>query len=104
MRISVVLWLVFVSIQNRATPAVRCANADISNLARVVYVSPQGSDKTPGGCGESTASPCQTIPQGIKNCNSESCSVLVRYGLYKADEPVDLVDGVNLYGSCVFDD
>ena len=93
---------IFVSMQTRATAAVRCANADLSNLAKVVYVSPQGNDIA--GCGQSMASACKTIQQGIANCSAENCGVLVRYGIYETGKPVDVADGVSLYGSCVFDE
>jgi hypothetical protein len=101
-RFSGVFLLVLFSIQNRATPAVRCAGADPPRLPKVVYVSPEGSDK--GDCGQSTASPCKTIQQGIENCNVQNCGVLVRYGTYNTGKPIDVHDGVSLYGSCVFDE
>jgi hypothetical protein len=96
------LLCLFVFIQNHATGAVRCAHADLSNLAKVVYVSPQGTDGA--GCGQSTTSPCKTIKKAIENCSGGSCGVLVRYGVYDTGEPVNIADGISLYGSCVFDE
>ncbi len=94
--------LVLVSIQSLPAAAVRCGHADLSKLAKVVYVSPQGNDVS--GCGQSATSPCKTIQQGTANCSGENCGVLVRYGVYKTGNPVSLADGVSLYGSCVFDE
>ena len=100
-RFSVLLSLVLVSIQNLATATVRCANADLSQLVKVVYVSPQGNDVV--GCGQTATSPCKTIQQGIANCSGASCGVLVRYGEYGTGNAINVADGISLYGSCVFD-
>ncbi|MBV8863812.1 MAG: hypothetical protein JO210_00260, partial [Acidobacteriaceae bacterium] len=88
--------------QNSAAAAVRCADADLSKLAKLVYVSPLGNDGN--GCGQSETSPCKTIQQGITNCSGEGCGVLVRYGVYNTGNPLNLADGVGLYGSCIFDE
>jgi hypothetical protein len=98
----VVLPLLTLCLQHDAVAAIQCANADLSKLTKVVYVSPIGSDGK--GCGQSTISPCKTIQQGITNCTGEACGVLVRYGLYNTGNPVTLADGVSLYGSCLFDE
>jgi hypothetical protein len=81
---------------------VNCRDADLTGLANVVYVSPEGTDGR--NCGKDTVSACKTIQQGIMNCAGEGCGVLVRYGLYNLSTPVDLVDGISLYGSCIFDE
>ena len=79
---------------------VNCADADLSRLTKSVYVSPQGSDSST--CGQTASSPCKTIQQGITNCSGEGCGVLVRYGVYDVDKPIEMADGVSLYGSCIF--
>ncbi len=98
----VIFALLTLYLQRGAVAAVRCADADLSKLTKVVYVSPIGNDSN--GCGQSTISPCKTIQQGIVNCSGDACGVLVRYGLYNTGNPVSLADGVNLYGGCIFDE
>ena len=101
-RLSVVFLPLFVFVQNRAIAAVECAHGDLSHVQKVVYVSPQGNDIA--GCGQSTASACKTIQQGIANCSGESCGVLVRYGVYNTGKPINVADGVSVFGSCIFDE
>lgn len=84
--------------------SVNCAGADLSNLNTFIYVSVTGGDSN--NCGQSSASACKTIQQGIKNCKTNGCNVLVRYGVYGSGsvaDTVQLVDGISLYGSCTFD-
>jgi len=81
---------------------VTCGDADLSKLTSLVYVSPQGNDSS--SCGQNVGSPCKTIQQGITNCRGEGCAVLVRYGVYALAAPVQLADGISLYGSCIFDE
>src|SRR4051794_36626822 len=95
-RLSVVFLPVFVSSQIGAIAAVECAHGDLSHLQKAVYVSPQGNDVA--GCGQSTASACKTIQQGIANCSGESCGVLVRYGVYNTAKPINVADGVSVFG------
>lgn len=98
--LSLLLLQVFVNCTLAA--AVSCAGADLSKLTSTVHVSPQGNDTA--GCGSNPTSPCKTIQQGIANCRGEGCGVLVRYGTYNLAAPLQLVDGVSLYGSCIFDE
>lgn len=101
-RYSPVLLLLFVSIPCLATAAVRCANADLSKLSKVVYVSPEVKDDT-ANCGQTAASPCKTINKAIEKCSGGGCAVLARYGVYDP-EVINIADGVSLYGSCIFDE
>ena len=95
--------LLFQVFANYALAAgVSCAGTDVSGLTRPIYVSPQGSDGI--SCGQNTTSPCKTIQQGITNCVGAECIVLVRYGVYNVASPLQLADGVSLYGSCIFDE
>jgi hypothetical protein len=94
--------LLLVSANSAFAVEANCAGADLSKLASVVYVSPQGADSA--NCGQNATAPCKTIQQGITNCHGDACGVLVRYGTYNVTAPVQLVDGVSLYGSCIFDE
>ena len=86
----------------RPPASVSCAGADLSNLNTFIYVSVTGGDSD--SCGKNPASACKTISQGIKNCKTNGCNVLVRYGVYgSVATTVRLADGVSLYGSCSFD-
>lgn len=82
--------------------AVYCAEVDITDPPRAIYVSPLGAD-TPT-CGQSADAPCASIQQGIDRCRQAGpgCGVLVRHGLYTPPAPVELADGISVYGSCVF--
>jgi len=84
----------------RDTPPVACGGVNVAGLARVVYVSPAGSDGA--GCGATPASACATIQQGINSCSGTGCGVLVRYGRYRTTATINLANGVNVYGGCVF--
>ncbi len=87
----------------RPPASVSCAGADLSNLNTFIYVSVTGGDPDSDSCGKNPASACKTISQGIKNCKTNGCNVLVRYGVYgSVAETVQLADGVSLYGSCSF--
>ncbi|MEA3412500.1 MAG: hypothetical protein U9R74_13315, partial [Pseudomonadota bacterium] len=91
--------------RSEASSPVTCGDADLSALAKRVYVSPQGVDSA--SCGATPTPPgstCKTIHQGISNCTGSDCGVLVRWGLYPLSTTIELVDGVSLYGSCRFDD
>lgn len=94
--------LLVVSANSGFAVEANCAGADLSKLASAVYVSPQGTDGS--NCGQNTGSACKTIQQGITNCRGETCGVLVRYGVYNMTAPVQLADGVSLYGSCIYDE
>jgi hypothetical protein len=83
-----------------STLSARCADADLSALTSVVYVSPQGSDGA--SCGATSAAPCRTVQQGIHRCGPD-CGVLVRHGLYPLSATIQLKEGVSVYGGCVFD-
>lgn len=78
-----------------------CGAADLSALKTRVHVSPQGSDGA--GCGQTGATACKTIQQGIANCAAAGCGVLVRWGLYPTSATIELRDAVNVYGGCLFD-
>lgn len=78
-----------------------CGAADLSALKTHVHVSPQGSDGA--GCGQTGATACKTIQQGIANCAAAGCGVLVRWGLYPTSATIELRDAVNVYGGCLFD-
>lgn len=81
--------------------AAATCGTNLPAAGQMVYVSTLGSDAA--GCGQSTATACRTLAQGIANCGSAGCSVLVRHGLYPASATIVLRDGVNVYGSCRFD-
>ena len=82
--------------------AVICAGNLTPNLQGVRFVSPEGTDNN--SCGQDRNSPCKTIQQGIDNCKGKNCdAVLVRYGVYSLSVPLDLADGVSVYGGCAFD-
>ena len=78
----------------------QCPGIDLVARQNLVYVSDQGSDT--GVCGQSAATACKSIAQGIANCNGPSCSVLVRHGRYAITASIVLRDGVDLNGSCRF--
>lgn len=80
---------------------VSCAGADFSSLKSFIYVSPEGIHSD--SCGQSPTTACKTIQRGVNNCKGDGCGVLVRYGVYSSAAPVQLADGVSLYGSCTFD-
>jgi hypothetical protein len=80
---------------------VSCAGADLSKLVTAIYVSPEGNDSA--GCGQQPGLACKTIQQGIRNCEGDGCGVVVRYGVYQLPAPLELADGISVYGSCVFD-
>lgn len=101
-RLGVVFLLVCFCVPSRATAEVRCANAKLSGLAKVIYVSPGGKDDAV--CGQTISSACKTIQVGIERCTGENCGVLVRYGTYNTGSAIKVADGVSLYGSCVFDE
>ena len=83
-------------------PAVDCGAADLSKLTQRIFVSADNGSDT-AGCGQSTATACKTIAQGIANCAPTGCGVLVRHGLYATEATLALRDAVGLYGSCRFD-
>ena len=103
MKAVALLLLLSIQLAARLAPAatVNCAGADLSKITSAVYVVPEGSDNNT--CGSQPGSACKTIHQGIKNCKGEGCSVLVRWGTYNLSASLELADGVNLYGSCVFE-
>ena len=79
--------------------AVTCGKANLSNIQTRIYVAQRGADGP--ACGTAVANACATIDAGIKRCNDASaCGVLVMYGEYKPTSPIELADGVNLYGGC----
>jgi hypothetical protein len=84
-----------------STLSARCGNADLSALATVVYVAPQGGDGA--GCGATAAAPCRTIQRGIDLCAGPDCGVLVRHGLYPVSATIQLKAGASVYGGCEFD-
>lgn len=96
------LFLFQIPAARSVTATVTCAGADVSKLANKIYVSPEGTDGD--NCGREPGSACKTIHQGIKNCKGEGCSVLARYGTYGPSTPIDLVDGVSIYGGCTSED
>jgi len=84
--------------------ALTCAQTQPPAYNASVYVSPTGADND--ACGTMEA-PCQTIQKGIDRCSANSkngCAVFVRYGLYSHANPVNLASGVDVYGSCIFDE
>ncbi len=98
----VLLSLVVHPVGAQPPASVSCADADLSKLNTFVYVSVTGVDSN--NCGQSSASACKTIQQGITNCKTGGCNVLVRYGVYDSvANTVQLADGISLYGSCTFD-
>jgi hypothetical protein len=80
-----------------------CAQVQPPAYDTSIQVSPTGSDSDTCGSGEA---PCQTIQQGIYRCaaSKSACAVFVRYGSYSLASPVNLANGVDVYGSCVFDE
>jgi hypothetical protein len=101
-KLSILLFALLLPLAEAQPPdAVNCAGADLSNVQSVVYVSPDGADS--GTCGQNPASACKTIQRGINNCKGDNCGTLVRYGVYGPAASVQLVNGVSVYGSCVFD-
>ena len=88
--------------------ALTCAQIQPPAYNASIYVSPKGVDNTTCGTVEA---PCQTIQEGILHCSvnnqtgsQSGCAVFVRYGLYAVTSPVQLANGIDVYGSCVFDD
>ena len=79
---------------------VACGTANLSGLAQKVYVSPHGLDYA--GCGATPSAPCATIQRGIDACGPSGCGVLVRYGRYRTTATINLRNGVDVYGGCVF--
>jgi hypothetical protein len=86
-------------IPGAAQPPV-CGTADLSGVKSLIYVAPGGSDSR--SCGLTSALPCASIQQGIDNCATPGCGVLVRYGRYKTTATIALKDGVSVYGGCHF--
>ena len=84
-----------------ARAADRCGDADLSTLASRIYVATSGHDSA--SCGNTAAGACQSIQQGIGRCSDLRCAVLVRHGLYALAQTIQIKDGVNVYGRCVFD-
>ncbi len=87
-------------LRSRATtePTV-CANSDLSALTSRIYVANGGTDSPT--CGASFDAACKSIAFGIQRCQPTGCGVLVAWDEYTLAQPVDLRDGVNVYGGCV---
>ena len=86
-------------VKTSAGDAVTCGKANLSNIQTRIYVAQGGADGP--ACGTAVVNACATIDAGIKRCNDASaCGVLVMYGEYKPTRPIELADGVNLYGGC----
>lgn len=83
-----------------APGAAVCSGADLSGVRTAIYVSPQGT-RDPN-CGTTITATCKSVQQGIDRCTSEGCAVLVRHGLYAPASPIELKEGVSVYGSCRF--
>lgn len=80
--------------------SVVCGRADLSRLAKRVYVSPSGVDGPTCGTAPGDGA-CLTIAAGIVRCDVAHCGVLVEWGEYQLTAPLALKDGVNVYGGCV---
>jgi hypothetical protein len=94
------LLLLSFGIAGPAGAAPVCGQADLSKLAALVYVTPDGADGP--ACGSASA-PCASLQQGLQNCAPSGCGVLLRWGLYPVAATVSLRNGVNVYGGCSFD-
>ncbi|MEO9148909.1 MAG: hypothetical protein ABI212_05975 [Burkholderiaceae bacterium] len=87
--------------QDAEQPQALNCGVDLPRLTQRVYVATGGSDAA--GCGQSTATACKTIAQGIANCAAAGCAVLVRHGLYPTTSTIALRDAVHVVGACRFD-
>ncbi len=92
----------FILTGNKARP-LTCAQVYPPAYKTSIQVAPTGSDSD--NCGAGDTSPCKSIQQGIDRCIAAkgSCAVFVRYGSYSPVKPVNLANGVDVWGSCVFD-
>lgn len=74
--------------------------------AQMVYVRDDAADRpASAGCGTSMAAAdaCPSIESGLSQCGVTGCAVLVRHGLYTPPATIALRDGVDVYGSCLFE-
>jgi uncharacterized protein YjbI with pentapeptide repeats len=78
---------------------VDCGSSDLSVLSSAIYVAPSGQDTDT--CGSTLATACATIAQGLGQCASTGCGVLVGYGVYAQQASLILRDSVSLFGGCV---
>lgn len=76
-----------------------CGKAALSTLTSVVYVAKSGTDSAT--CGATADTACASIAKGIERCAPSGCGVLVGWEEYPLTDPINLRDGVNLYGGCV---
>jgi len=76
-----------------------CGNASLASHTSFVYVSPDGADAPT--CGTTPDAACATIATGLQRCAPAGCAALIGYGMYTVTQPVELRDGVDVYGGCV---
>lgn len=97
---TLVLILACASASRGAPSSYVCGKADLTTLAKRIYVSPNGTDVATCGAAPGKAA-CLTIGFGISRCDVARCGVLVERGEYRLAAPIALKDGVNVYGGCV---
>ncbi|MGR9036830.1 MAG: pentapeptide repeat-containing protein [Gammaproteobacteria bacterium] len=86
--------------QIAATDTIACGAADLSSVTSRIFVSPNGTDSD--SCGASVANACKTIAKGIARCSGSGCGVLVEWAQYNLTASLQLRNGVNVYGGCIF--
>ena len=85
--------------------ALSCPGAVVADAGHQrVYVASSGSDVA--DCGQTPDTACASIQTGIGRCTGggagSNCKVVVQHGRYTTSAPVELKNGVDVAGSCVF--